>query len=62
MELSYKTKESYSCACDEKGDVNCCTIKTIVEIYDGRNFLVSTVQEKSISLDEMKKIIENLKG
>lgn len=61
MELTYKQKNTYQVLCDEKGYVACCYTITTVDIYADKVYMVSTNNQMQISLDEMKKNIEELK-
>lgn len=61
MELTYKQKNSYSILCDSKGYCSACYSITTTEIYGDNTYLASSSSSEEISLDKMKKIIEELK-
>lgn len=62
MELSYKQKNTYQIICDDKGYAGCCYVVNNIDIYADKVYMVSTNTQTQISLDEMKKIISQIKN
>ena len=61
MDLTYDQKQTYQCICDSNGYCICCYVVTTTDVYADKVYMASTNKTEEVPLDNMKKIISELK-
>lgn len=61
MDITCVQKQTYEICCDAQGYCAGCTVITTSDIYGDRKYMSTSMAAKPISLEKMKKIVEELK-